>query len=120
MPTGDLFVEHWHKAKAGDVDAVRGKVKKANSIPPAVKSYRANIGGVDLFDQYQAYYKLQHRSFKYWHAMFFFILEAALVNAWVLYKGSRERANLVVEFTHFQFRAEVAKSLARDWENCSF
>ena len=83
MPSGDLVRgrRHWYKALPGDAEAVRGKVKKSISIPPAVKFYRAFMGGVDLFDQYRAYYKLQLRSFKYWHVMFFFILEAALVNA---------------------------------------
>jgi hypothetical protein len=116
VPSGDLVVEHWHKAKPGDPEAVRGKVKKTIFIPPAVKFYRTYMGGVDLFDQYHAYYKLQLRSFKYWHAMFFFILESALVNAWVLYSQSRKIANLPLEFTHFEFRAAIAKALAKEWE----
>jgi hypothetical protein len=115
MPSGDLVVEHWYKAKPGDAEAVRGKVKKAISIPPAVKSYRAFMGGVDLFDQYRAYYKLQLRSFKYWHVMFFFILEAALVNAWVLYSQNMKRAGLPPEFNHFEFRAAIAMKLAEEW-----
>jgi len=116
MPSGDLVVEHWHKAKPGDPDAVRGKVKKTISIPPAIKFYRTYMGGVDLFDQYRASYKLQLRSFKYWHAMFYFILESALVNAWALYCQNRKLANLPLEFTHFEFRAAIAKSLAEEWE----
>jgi hypothetical protein len=73
------------------------------------------MGGVDLFDQYRAYYKLQLRSFKYWHVMFFFIIEAALVNAWVLYSQTRKLAQLPLEFNHFQFRAAIAQKLAEEW-----
>ena len=61
MPTGDFFVQHWYKAKPGDIDTIHGKVKKSVSIPPAIQSYRQWMGGVDLFDQYRAYYKLQLR-----------------------------------------------------------
>jgi hypothetical protein len=117
MPSGDLVVEHWYKALPGDAEAVRGKVKKAIAIPPAVKFYRAYMGGVDLFDQYRAYYKLQLRSFKYWHVMFFFILEAALVNAWVVDSQSRKMAQVPLEFSHFEFRLSIAKQLAEEWLN---
>ena len=117
MPSGDLVVGHWYKALPGDAEAVRGKVKKSISIPPAVKFYRAFMGGVDLFDQYRAYYKLQLRSFKYWHVMFFCILEAALVNAWVVYSQTRKMAQLPLEYNHFEFRASIAKKFAEQWLN---
>jgi hypothetical protein len=74
VPEGDDTVEHWYKAKAGEQGATEsGKVKRAISIPPIIKKYRANMGGVDFFDQFRSYYKLELRCFKYWHPIFWFI-----------------------------------------------
>ena len=47
--------------------------------------------------------------------MFFFILEAALVSAWVMYSQTRKIAQLPLEFTHYEFRALIAKKLAAEW-----
>ena len=44
-------------------------------------------------------------------------LESALVNAWILYKISRELAFLEVEYTHLQFRVAVSLALAQEWED---
>jgi hypothetical protein len=74
------------------------------------------MGGVDLFDQYRAYYKLELRSVKYWHPMFWFIIESALVNAWILYCQTAKAQNKEVNITQRVFRALVAKGLAEDWE----
>ena len=48
--------------------------------------------------------------------MMWFILESALVNAWVLYKATREAAGLAPEFTHLEFRISIALALAAEWE----
>ena len=55
-PGGDLFVEHWYPAKAGDQNvSAGGKVLKQVPIPEVVAKYRQNMGGVDTFDQYRSY-----------------------------------------------------------------
>lgn len=57
------------------------------------------------------------RSSKYWHPMWWFILESALVNAWVLYKETRNAASLPLSFDHFHFRKSIALALAAQWES---
>ena len=46
--------------------------------------------------------------------MMWFILESALVNAWVLYKATREAAGLAPKFTHMEFCNSIALALAAD------
>jgi hypothetical protein len=49
--------------------------------------------------------------------MMWFIFESALVNAWVLYKCTREKANLPPQYTHLEFRVSIALTLAAEWED---
>jgi hypothetical protein len=120
---GEDFVEHWYPAKEGEQpQTASGKVKKSIFIPPVVKQYRKNMGGVDTFDQLRSYVNLEMRSLKYWHPMMYFIFEAALVNSWVLYKSNREKAGLEVEYSHVDFRKAICIGLASEWEasGCSY
>jgi hypothetical protein len=109
-------VEHWYPAKAGEANAVNGKVKREISICPLVRWYRKWMGGVDRFDQFRAYIKLEMRTGKFWFPMMWFIMESALVNAWIIYKATRELAGLPLQFTNFEFRVSIARSLAAEWE----
>ena len=81
----DSFVAHWYPALPNELGSINGKIQREVFIPPIVKMYNQHMGGVDTFDQYRSYIKLDLRSRKYWHCMFWFIIEPALVNAWVLY-----------------------------------
>jgi hypothetical protein len=116
-PDGDLFVEHWYPAKAGDVNvSADGKVLKQVPIPLVVANYRKFMGGVDTFDQYRSYIKLDLKANKFWHPMMFFIIEAALANSWILYKATMEEAGQQLKYTHFEFRKSIAYGLAAEWD----
>lgn len=93
------------------------KIQKLISRPPAVKWYNLFMGAVDLFDQLRSYVRLDLRCNKFWHPMFWFIVEAALVNAYVLYKATRQAEGLPLEYTHVQFRKSIALALASEWED---
>ena len=92
------------------------KIQKLINRPPAVKFYNMYMGAVDLFDQLRSYIKLDLPCNKFWHPMFWFVVESALVNSWVLYKATRESASLPLEYTHLQFRKSIAMALAAQWE----
>lgn len=51
--------------------------------------------------------------------MFWFIVESALVNAWVLYKEtmSRIKPDSKLQFDNFTFRKAVALGLAEEWKD---
>ncbi|CAH1970101.1 unnamed protein product [Acanthoscelides obtectus] len=54
--------------------------------PKALSDYNANMNFVDKFDQNLTSYKIDRKSHKWWHRIFFFFLDAAVVNAFILYK----------------------------------
>ena len=47
--------------------------------------------------------------------MMWFVFESALVNSWVLYKTTMEQASINCEYSHFEFRKQVAFGLAAEW-----
>lgn len=117
-PIGDDTVEHWYTAKAGEQGATEtGKILKEISICPIVKWYRKWMGAVDRFDQFRAYLKFEMRSGKFWHPMMWFIVESAMVNAYILYKITRQSAKMQVLYSHFQFRLAVCMALVAEWED---
>jgi Transposase IS4 len=119
-PTGDehqAIVKRWYDARKGEEGAtLHGKISREIFIPMCILFYNMFMGAVDVFDQFRSYIKLELRSGKFWHPMMWFILESALVNAWVLYKATREAAGLALEFTHLEFRVSIALALASEWE----
>ena len=92
------------------------KVQREIARPPAVKLYNLYMGAVDLFDQLRSYAGLDLPCRKFWHPMYWFVIEAALINAWVLYKATREAAKLPLEYSAWTFRKSVALALAAEWE----
>lgn len=59
--------------------------KKAVRCPAAVRDYNLWMGGVDRFDQKRNAYPLDRRSKRSWSRIFYFILDAAIVNAYIQY-----------------------------------
>lgn len=54
--------------------------------PMALREYNSNMNGVDKFDQLLSNYKINRQSNKWWHRIFFYFLDASVVNAYCLYK----------------------------------
>ena len=60
--------------------------------PVVVEDYNQHMSGVDKLDQMMAYYSFLHKSVKWWRKVFFWVLEAAVVNSYIVYKElARER-----------------------------
>ena len=78
----ESFITRWSKAEK----------KKINvPMPHALMLYNQKMGGVDLFDQFVATYRARIRSKKWWWPFFAWSLNAAMTNAWLLYKNSRQK-----------------------------
>lgn len=59
--------------------------------PVAVLNYTAKMGGVDRADHYCASYNFSRKSKKWWHKVFFWILEVSIVNAYLLFNLVQEK-----------------------------
>jgi hypothetical protein len=68
------------------------------------------------YNQYRSYTQIDLRSRKFWHPLFWFILESALVNSWLLYKASCQLEKVELRYTFFSFKKSVALALASQWE----
>ena len=56
------------------------------SCPQVVKDYNSFMGGVDKHDMLRQLYGTDRKNVKWWHRLFFGMMDMALVNAFIVYK----------------------------------
>lgn len=62
-------------------------VKERVNIPPAIKGYNGNMGGVDLSDQLLKCYEIIRKSKKWWKTLFLHFIDVAIVNSFLIHKA---------------------------------
>lgn len=77
------------------------------SCPQALKDYNMRMNNVDKFDQMKKSYGIDRRSKKWWHRIFFHLLDAAVVNSYLIWKD----LDCYEGMTHKSFRINVITSL---------
>nr|XP_006820728.1 PREDICTED: piggyBac transposable element-derived protein 4-like [Saccoglossus kowalevskii] len=82
------------------------KVPYSLPAPEAIYDYNLYMGGVDKSNQLRSYYTAQRQSKKWWKYMFFYLLDTAICNSWILYKESVDPKK-----THKAFQIEVGMAL---------
>ena len=75
--------------------------------PRAVKEYNSSMGGVDTADAKRKTYSCSRRSKKWWHRLFYFLLDICTVNAHIVQSETPHQTNL----TQKEFRLELAREL---------
>ena len=75
--------------------------------PEAAQHYNKYMGGVDLNDQLRGYYSLRMKCRKYYKYIFWFLVDLAITNTYILCKN-HTHLNILSTKT---FRFELAKSL---------
>jgi hypothetical protein len=78
--------------------------------PHAVYNYNKYMGGVDLHDQLRMKYDVGRNSKRWWKYLFWFLLNSAIVNAFILYKCASKR-QIRKRYTHLNFRLELVRDL---------
>lgn len=91
--------------------AARHVFKDATSLTlpilACINDYNQNKVGVDVADQYQSYYSTQLITHRNWYPMFFWILDTALINSFIIYRDLNQYQGL----QHKDFRMHVAWDL---------
>ncbi|KAF0747291.1 piggyBac transposable element-derived protein 4-like [Aphis craccivora] len=62
------------------------------SCPTGISDYNKYMGGVDKFDQYMAAYTISQKSCRWWIKLFYYFIDTAIVNSYILYKESCNKA----------------------------
>ena len=80
---------------------------KSIDCPKAIRDYREHMGGVDRHDRYSSMYLCDSKCLKYWHRIFFRIIESCLVNSYICYIKKHDRISF------FDCKSSVAISLLK-------
>jgi hypothetical protein len=62
--------------------------QKAVPAPAAAERYQRNMQSVDRHNQFSGQYVWKHKAIKWWHTLFFDMLQLAVVNSWIIAKES--------------------------------
>lgn len=54
--------------------------------PISIVDYNKYMGGVDHFDQFHSFYNISWKSRRWWMKIFYYFLDASIVNSYILYK----------------------------------
>jgi hypothetical protein len=73
--------------------------------------YTRNMRGVDSTDQLRGVYSCLTQSHKWWHRLFFYMLDTTVVNMWIIHSDLSFRF-LTDPLTHMTFQLQLAKELA--------
>ena len=84
-------------------------------FPPAVKpvvvdTYNHKMNGVDIADQHTVYYSFIRKTVKWWRKLFFWLMETAVVNSYVLYRESTPSPK-----SHIHYRRMLIDSLSASY-----
>ena len=86
--------------------------------PKLVQEYNKHMGGVDLMDSLIGLYRCRIRSKKWYHRLWFHLLDLTVVNAWLLYKRHLSESNSTrcKPMRLQEFKASVAQALCKQGE----
>ncbi|XP_030751377.1 piggyBac transposable element-derived protein 4-like [Sitophilus oryzae] len=91
--------------------AVKRKEKDGTQVqvpcPIMLRDYNKNMNFVDKFDQLRATYGIDRKSHKWWHRIFFFFIDSALVNAFIINNFLGKSPQLTIK----NFRRQVSEGL---------
>ena len=76
--------------------------------------YNQYMRGVDVLSQLQSYYSIGTRVHKWWHRPFWWLLDIAIINSYILYKEHCQNSNQKA-ITHKQYRIQLMTELRNDY-----
>jgi hypothetical protein len=99
-------VPHWN-----------GPVREKIPTSPMLLEYTTYMRGVDVADQLRASYSSQSRSHKWWHRVFFALLDISEVNSYIMYLDRCKQGPnpMTIPMTHLQFKNALCEALLVGW-----
>lgn len=99
-----------------DITTVQRKNKDGTRAtvycPKVVEIYNKYMGGVDKFDQKKERYAIGRRSLKWWHRIFYFLIDLSVVNSFILYQISRR-----TQCDQLSYRITLARQLINNYNS---
>jgi hypothetical protein len=94
-----------------------GPIQEEIQSSPMHKEYTTYMRGIDVADQLRASYSCQVRTHKWWHHIFYLLVDMTFVNMYIMYLSilARERIKKV-PITHLQFRTQMCQALLQNWK----
>jgi hypothetical protein len=93
-----------------------GAIREDIPTSPMHLEYTTHMRGVDVADQLRASYCTQNRSHKWWHRVFFFLLDMTVVNMFLIYIDKCKNMSPVRKpMSHLQFRTDLCEALLLRW-----
>lgn len=83
------------------------------NCPKVLQDYNNNMNCVDKFDQNKKSYQIDRKSHKWWHRIFFYFIDASIVNAHVTYKELCPEKMPIKQFRRDISRELVSKTLVQ-------
>ena len=84
---------------------------KDQPVPKAVVDYNKHMGAVDIMDQRRSYYTCTRRSTRSWLRIFWWSVDTAIINSWILYNLKFAPNKL----SQREFREELVYSMTTSW-----
>lgn len=107
-----------------DMTEVQRKQKDGSIVnvrcPKVLKLYTQNMNGVDRADQLRSTYSICRKAAKWWKYLFWFMVDLAICNAFILMKESKHhtiktKSGRRRERTQLEFRTQLAHQLLGDY-----
>ncbi|KAM3849815.1 nipped-B-like protein B [Diretmus argenteus] len=106
-----IHMAHGEATVQRRVKGADGWVLKDIPVPPAVKEYNQRMGGVDLSDALIGYYKVLHKTKKWYKSFFYHFIDIAIVNAFIIHKDIAKKKG-EVPMMQKTFRETLLQELA--------
>ena len=92
-------ISNYHGAEVKEVERTqRDGSKKRVKCPQAMADYNEHMGGVDTANHLRSLYERNRRSKKWWHRLFYALLETTLVNSWICFNDVVEDPVSLLDF----------------------
>lgn len=105
-----------HKGSSSHMTLVNSKWPNKPPIrkPDVVIDYIKHMGGVDRSDHFVSSYQFMRRTRKWYRKMFFWLLEVAIINSFLLFQEVQTAAGNRNPLTRAQFRKKLVTSLTSE------